>query len=61
MLCNNGDSILTEEWTYPSALTTVTPIGVKAVPVAMDGEGMCPASLRKVLAEWDETKGKRCV
>jgi aromatic amino acid aminotransferase I / 2-aminoadipate transaminase len=63
-LCNPGEGILTEEWTYPSALATARPVGVTAVSVEMDGEGMRADSLRKVLSGWDEeARGgmKRCV
>ncbi|KAH9947220.1 pyridoxal phosphate-dependent transferase [Amylocystis lapponica] len=60
MLCNPGETILTEEWTYPSALATAKPFGVHAVPIAMDKDGMSAVHLRKVLSEWDEgVKGKR--
>lgn len=54
-LCNPGEIILTEEWTYPSALAASSPIKVKAAPVAVDGQGMRSDDLRKVLAEWDES------
>ncbi|OCH95918.1 PLP-dependent transferase [Obba rivulosa] len=53
-LCNPGELILTEDWTYPSALASCRPLGVDAVPIAMDKEGMRSDELRKVLAEWDE-------
>ncbi|THH28413.1 hypothetical protein EUX98_g5776 [Antrodiella citrinella] len=53
-LLNPGDVLLTEEWTYPSALASAQPIGCKAVPVAMDGQGMKSDALEKILSEWDE-------
>ena len=46
--------ILTEEWTYPSALASAKPYGVLPVPIKIDGEGMRADDLRRVLAEWDE-------
>lgn len=52
-LCNPGDLFLTEEWTYPSALSTAQPLGVRPVSVKMDGEGMRSDDLRKVLSEWN--------
>ncbi|TFY57906.1 hypothetical protein EVJ58_g6740 [Rhodofomes roseus] len=59
-LMNPGEAFLTEEWTYPSAVASSKPYGMHAVPVAMDKDGMNPAALRKVLAEWDTTtQGKR--
>lgn len=53
-LCNPGEMFLTEEWTYPSALSSASPLGIHPVPVKIDGEGMRSDDLRKVLAEWDE-------
>lgn len=53
-LCNPGEGILTEDWTYPSAMAGMKPFGIQPVPVAMDSEGMRSDDLRKVLAEWDE-------
>ncbi|TFY78193.1 hypothetical protein EWM64_g5817 [Hericium alpestre] len=58
-LCNRGDTVITEEWTYPSAIASAQPYGVSVLPVSMDGEGMRPDDLRRVLAEWDESKGRR--
>ena len=59
ILVNPGDTILAEEWTYPSALASVIPLQAKIQSVAMDGQGMRPGALRDVLANWDESKGKR--
>ncbi|KAF9651722.1 PLP-dependent transferase [Thelephora ganbajun] len=58
---NPGDWILAEEWTYPSALASAHPWGIKAAPVAIDGEGLCAVDLRRVLSEWNEVErgGKR--
>ncbi|KAH8118799.1 PLP-dependent transferase [Phellopilus nigrolimitatus] len=53
-LCDPGEMILTEAWTYPSALASARPYGVHPASVAMDGEGMRSDDLRKVLVEWDE-------
>lgn len=55
-LCNPGEMIITEEWTYPSALASCQPYGITAVPVAMDAEGMRANSLRTLLAGWDENE-----
>lgn len=54
-LCNPGEMIITEEWTYPSALASARPWGVHAAPIKMDHEGMRSDDLRKVLSEWDES------
>lgn len=60
---NPGDWILAEEWTYPSALYAARLWGIKAAPVAVDGEGLCAVDLRRVLTEWNEVErgGKRFV
>lgn len=61
-LMNPGERFLTEEWTYPSVVAASAPYGMRAVPVAMDKDGMSPSALRKVLTEWDSaTQGKRYV
>lgn len=52
-LMNSGDGFLTEEWTYPSAMASARPYGIRSVPVGMDGDGMRPDALRKVLSEWN--------
>lgn len=54
-IMNPGEGFLTEEWTYPSAVSASKPFGMHPVPVAMDKDGMSSIDLRKVLSEWDET------
>lgn len=56
LLCNPGDPILVEAWTYPSALESGWPMGVRPIPVPIDADGLIPEGLDKVLAEWDEEK-----
>jgi aromatic amino acid aminotransferase I / 2-aminoadipate transaminase len=53
-LLNKGEGILIDEWTYPAALATATPLGVSPVPIVIDGQGMRSDHLRQVLSEWDE-------
>ncbi|KAL5507793.1 hypothetical protein ACEPAH_5411 [Sanghuangporus vaninii] len=53
-LCNPGEMFLTEEWTYPSAMASAKPYGVRPVAIKIDNEGMRSDDLRKVLFEWDE-------
>lgn len=52
-LCNPGESILVSEWTYPTALETMRPMGVGPVSVSMDTQGMNGAALREVLLGCD--------
>ncbi|KAG8818184.1 hypothetical protein FRC17_010913, partial [Serendipita sp. 399] len=54
-LLNPGDSLLVEEWTYPSALSSALPIGVHMVAVPLDSMGMRPDALRDILENWDES------
>ncbi|GAA5977010.1 hypothetical protein JCM10908_004820 [Rhodotorula pacifica] len=58
-LCNPGDGVLAEEWTYPSALATAWPNGIKPVPLPMDGDGLTVDGMEQVLANWnpDEHEG----
>ncbi|KIJ70016.1 hypothetical protein HYDPIDRAFT_77313 [Hydnomerulius pinastri MD-312] len=52
-LCNPGEGVLCEEWTYPSAIAAMMPGSIKPVPVAMDGQGMRSDDLERVLSTWD--------
>ena len=54
MLCEDDDYILVEEYTYPSAQVLWIPLGVRAVPVSADAQGISAIVLRDVLANWDE-------
>lgn len=56
LLCNPGDPILVEAWTYPSAIESGWPMGVRPIPVPIDADGLIPEGLDKVLGEWDEEK-----
>ncbi|KAG0377488.1 MAG: pyridoxal phosphate-dependent transferase [Linnemannia gamsii] len=55
LLCNRGDKVFVEEWTYPTALETLDPLGVGHIPIEMDGEGMTATGLRRVLDNWGST------
>ncbi|KAG1753995.1 pyridoxal phosphate-dependent transferase [Suillus paluster] len=52
-LCNPGEGVLCEEWTYPSAMASMLPANIKPVPVAMDGLGMKSDALENLLSQWD--------
>ncbi|KAF4119410.1 aromatic amino acid aminotransferase I / 2-aminoadipate transaminase [Geosmithia morbida] len=54
LLCEDDDYVLVEEYTYPSAQALWIPLGIKAAPIAADGEGIQPSSLREILQNWDE-------
>ncbi|KAH8989736.1 PLP-dependent transferase [Lactarius akahatsu] len=59
LLLNPGDTLLVEEWTYPSALATALPIDVRWHGVPMDNQGMRADALREILAGWDVKSGPR--
>jgi aromatic amino acid aminotransferase I len=52
-LCNPGEGVLCEEWTYPSAMASMFPFNIKPVSVAMDGLGMKSDDLENLLSQWD--------
>ena len=51
MFTNRGDMILTDE--YASAVECAAPMGVRAVGIKMDDEGMLPADMEHILSTWD--------
>jgi aromatic amino acid aminotransferase I len=59
MLLELGDTVLVEEWTYPGAINTYAPFETNVVALQMDGEGVLPAHMESVLANWDESQGRR--
>lgn len=60
LLLEPNDSVLVEEHTYPSAQAVWIPMGIKGVPIEMDGEGMKPEALERVINGWDEeTRGRK--
>ncbi|KAF5970442.1 aromatic amino acid aminotransferase I [Fusarium coicis] len=56
MLCDRfrNDSILTEEYTFATAMETFVPQGIKTFGVKMDEEGLLPSHMDHILATWDE-------
>jgi len=45
-LCDRGDCVLTEEFTYSATLQAMRPLGVQPVGIAGDAEGPLPGALR---------------
>ena len=58
MFCNPGDWVLTEEFTFPSMLETVRPMGLRVEGVGMDEHGMRADRLDELLSNWDEVARK---
>ncbi|KAI5360086.1 Putative aminotransferase, class I/classII, pyridoxal phosphate-dependent transferase, major [Septoria linicola] len=59
MLCERGDWLLTEAYTYPGTLEMVKPMGVSMLGIAMDEEGLLPEVLDYELVNWDHTRGRK--
>ncbi|KAJ3543437.1 hypothetical protein NM208_g3577 [Fusarium decemcellulare] len=56
MLTKPGDWIISEEYTFSTAVESAAPMGVKVAGVKMDAEGLLPDSLDDVMANWDSEK-----
>ena len=55
MFCERGDWILSEEFTFPTAVEAAAPMGVKVAGVSMDAGGLLPAALDNILTNWNAT------
>ncbi|GJN90777.1 hypothetical protein Rhopal_003791-T1 [Rhodotorula paludigena] len=55
LLCDPGEHILLEEFTFPSAMGPWVPQDCKGVPVKMDGRGLRADDLEHVLSTWEAT------
>jgi len=55
MLSEWGHYVITEEYTFSSAIETVAPLGRKMLGIKMDAEGMLPDDLDHILSTWDES------
>lgn len=48
-----GDTMLTETYSFSTALETAVPLGIRVLGVEMDEQGMLPESLDDLLSGWD--------
>ncbi|RWA13782.1 hypothetical protein EKO27_g1317 [Xylaria grammica] len=57
MFCDRDrrDSVLTEEYSFATALETIAPLGIKVFGVRIDEQGLLPQSLDDILSNWDES------
>lgn len=53
LLCEPGDHIIVEQFTFPSSMGVWIPLGIKGAPIKMDADGMQSVDLRRVLENWD--------
>ncbi|KAJ5647086.1 Aromatic amino acid aminotransferase [Penicillium lividum] len=55
-----GDYIMLEEYTFASAAETAWPLGLKALPLPIDEEGIVPEAMDELLSNWDvKARGAR--
>lgn len=54
MLCNPGEGVLVDVFTYATVLAQMQPAGYKPIPVDIDFQGMLPHELVAILSNWDE-------
>ncbi|KAK8140122.1 aromatic amino acid aminotransferase [Apiospora sp. TS-2023a] len=53
-----GDGILTEEYSFSTALETAAPLGLRVYGVPMDEQGLLPEKMDEMLSNWDvEARG----
>jgi aromatic amino acid aminotransferase I / 2-aminoadipate transaminase len=55
MFCDKdrGDSVLTEDFSFSTALETITPLGVSAFGVPIDEQGLIPEAMDELLSNWN--------
>lgn len=58
LLCDGArrDALLTEEYSFSTALETAAPLGLAVAGVPMDGEGLIPERMDEILAGWDPAR-----
>ncbi|KAL7942336.1 pyridoxal phosphate-dependent transferase [Trichoderma barbatum] len=57
---DRGDSVLTEDFSFSTALETITPLGVKAYGIPVDDQGLIPEAMDELLTNWDaKARGSR--
>ncbi|KAF7557452.1 hypothetical protein G7Z17_g655 [Cylindrodendrum hubeiense] len=59
VLCNRGDWVLLEGYTYPGTIAAANAQGLRTMGVEMDNDGLSPQHLRSILEGWNESKGRK--
>lgn len=59
LLLNRGDSLLIEEYTFPSVLECARPQGIHPVAAKLDAEGIIATALDEQLSSWDTSIHKK--
>ncbi|KIW92125.1 uncharacterized protein Z519_07109 [Cladophialophora bantiana CBS 173.52] len=55
MFTERGHYVITEEYTFSTAIETIAPLGCKMLGIKMDADGMLPDDLDHILSTWDES------
>ncbi|TPX44128.1 hypothetical protein SeMB42_g02801 [Synchytrium endobioticum] len=55
LFCEQGDAVLVEEFSYPSAMEQMRPLGLHLVPVKVDAEGMVPSDVIRAASDFRMT------
>ncbi|CAI0650872.1 unnamed protein product [Colletotrichum noveboracense] len=58
-LCDRGDCILLEQYSYPGSVTTAKCLGLQILGIKLDDLGLCPDDLDRQLCNWDVQRGKK--
>ncbi|KYK56000.1 L-kynurenine/alpha-aminoadipate aminotransferase [Drechmeria coniospora] len=56
MFCDKDrrDSVLTEQFSFSTALETMAPLGINVFGCALDEQGLMPEAMDRLLTSWDE-------
>lgn len=61
VLCDRGDWIITEEYTYPGTMEAARMLGLNILTIAMDDQGLLPEDLDRKLRSWSSDSNKPSV
>lgn len=59
VLCNPGDAILVERYTYTGTMSAAKAQGLHLLGIEMDDLGLLPDALDRVLRSWDYSEGRK--
>ncbi|TVY43480.1 Aromatic amino acid aminotransferase [Lachnellula occidentalis] len=60
IFCERGDYVLSEEFTFASAVETALPLGIRFAGVKMDDQGLIAESMDEMLSNWNvQERGAR--
>lgn len=59
ILCNPGDTVLVEKYTYPGTIASARAKGLKTLGIEMDDLGLVPEDLDQKLQNWDHAVGRK--